>query len=187
MSRALRASLESPRTPAVAIVCIAILVSLSGLSNGFTYDDIHVIRNNALVHDLSGAWRYLGQPYWPPPRTGEVYRPLTILLFAIQWALGGGSPLLFHACSIALYAATCVAVLRLARVTLPAAPLAALAAAALFAVHPVHVESVANVVGQSELLVALLLATALSLYVRWRRSAPGEPLGGRRVAVLVAL
>lgn len=187
IARAMVAAAESPRAPAVAVACLAILVSLSGLSNGFTYDDIHVIQENALVHDLSGAWRFLGQPYWPPPRTGEVYRPLTILLFAIQWALGGGAPLIFHAFSIALYAATCVAVLKLARVTLPAAPGAALAAAALFAVHPVHVESVANVVGQSELLVALFLASALTLYVRWRRRAPSEPLGARRIAVLVVL
>ena len=49
-------------------------------------------------------------------------------------------------------------------------------AAALFAVHPVHVEAVANVAGQSELFVALLVVVALGLYVRSRASGALTPL-----------
>ena len=51
----------------------------------------------------------------------------------------------------------------------------ALAAATLFAAHPVHVEAVGNVVGQSELVVALLLALGSSLYIRHRRNASLTP------------
>ena len=49
-------------------------------------------------------------------------------------------------------------------------------AAALFAVHPVHVEAVANVVGQSELLVALFMIPAVTLYIR-RRNANELTIG----------
>ncbi len=45
---------------------------------------------------------------------------------------------------------------------------AAWVTAALFAVHPVHVEAVANVVGQSELIVAVALSRPTVLYLRDR-------------------
>jgi hypothetical protein len=47
--------------------------------------------------------------------------------------------------------------------------------AALFAVHPVHVEAVANVVGQSELIVGLCSVLAVDLYVRMRTAEPAAP------------
>ncbi|HEX6058627.1 MAG TPA: hypothetical protein VFZ11_06370 [Gemmatimonadaceae bacterium] len=173
--------------PLLLVLTLAVAASASGLGNGFAYDDVPIIRDNARVHDLTVAWRLFGQPYWPPPWTGEVYRPLTLLLFTAQWSLGGGSPLLFHIVSIALYAGVCIAVHRLAVLVLPDAPRAALAAAVLFAVHPVHVESVGNIVGQAELLVALFVTSAVALYVRWRRADSTIPLGAGRIAALAAL
>ncbi|MGH7669285.1 MAG: tetratricopeptide repeat protein, partial [Gemmatimonadaceae bacterium] len=97
-------------------------------------------------------------------------RPLTILGFAVQWAVGHGAPLIFHVVNVVLYMAVCVAVLWLLLGVLPSVP--AWIAAALFAVHPVHVEAVGNVVGQSELTVALLLTLAMGLYVYGRERGP---------------
>ena len=70
--------------------------------------------------------------------------------------------------NVVLYAATAVAVFWLASAMLPVP--AAWLAGALFAVHPVHVEAVANVVGQAELWVALLVLLAAGQYVH-RRNA----------------
>jgi 4-amino-4-deoxy-L-arabinose transferase-like glycosyltransferase len=72
----------------------------------------------------------------------------------------------FHLVNILLAVATALAVQWCAAAMLPA--LAAWAAAALYAVHPVHVEVTGNVVGQSELLVALCLALAMGIYLRAR-------------------
>jgi 4-amino-4-deoxy-L-arabinose transferase-like glycosyltransferase len=52
---------------------------------------------------------------------------------------------------------------------------AAWVAAALFAVHPVHVEVTGNVVGQSELIVALCLCVATGIYLRARREGALRP------------
>ena len=161
--------------PLAAVVALALAASVSGLGNDFTYDDRSIILENARVHSLDGWWRMFGEGYWPPPRSADVYRPLTILFFAVQWMAGGGAPALFHAVSVLLYAGVCAVVLQLARVVLPRAPIAAWIAAALFAVHPVHVEAVANVVGQAELLVALFCTAAVLLYIRAReRGTPGR-------------
>ncbi len=148
------------------VIVLALAASLSSLGNGFALDDVHIIAANERVQGLNSWWTLFGQTYWPPEHGASLYRPMTMLMFAVQWAIGGGSPLPFHAVNIALYAALSVAVLVLAR-RLMSAP-AALIAAAVFAVHPVHVEAVANVVGQSELWVGLLVVLSLTTYISAR-------------------
>lgn len=156
--------------PAAAIFGLALAASLAGLSNQFAQDDFGIILKNAAVHDLRHGLRFFGEPYWPAPLPPELYRPMALLWFAVQWAIGAGSPLTFRIVSYLLYAAACLVTLRLARLTLPAA--AAFGVAALFAVHPVHVEAVALAVNQGELWVAILSGLAVCRYVEARRGGP---------------
>lgn len=164
-------------TPFIAVLAVA--ASLPGIVNKYTYDDRFIIELNAVVHSLHGWWRGFAHSYWPPIWGGDGYRPLTILAFKIQWVIGHGNPLVFHVVSIALYAIVSVLVFLLAKRILPA--WAAWIVAALFAVHPVHVEAVANLVGQSELLVATFLLCATLLFLRDR----GQ--GGLRGQTIVAI
>ena len=159
--------------PAAGILALAVLASISGITNQFAQDDFAFILRNDAVHDLGRGPRFFLEPYVGPPRPPELYRPLALLSFAVQWAAGGGAPLIFRLVSYLLYGATCLAVFGLARAVLPAA--AAFAVAALFAVHPVHVEAVALAVNQGELWVALLSSVAVSGYIRARRTGPIPP------------
>src|SRR5690606_22441532 len=93
-------------------------------------------------------------------------RPLTSLMLAGEWAIGGGSPLVFRITSILIYTLVTLACWGLARRLMPA--WAAFAVAALFAVHPVHVEAVAVAVNQAELMVALLLMAMTTAWVDHR-------------------
>ncbi|HEU5218329.1 MAG TPA: hypothetical protein VFU23_06710, partial [Gemmatimonadales bacterium] len=162
----------------LAVAALAALVALPSLRNGFVYDDVPLIVQNDLVHRL-GAWtRIWGSGYWP---AGTLYRPLTIQLFNLEWILGGGRPIVFHAVSILLMAVTAWLVWRLAHRLLPSLP--ATIVAALFAVHPVHVESVAGVVGQSELLTAVFAMLAVERFMAWR--ARGTLGAGHRAALAV--
>jgi hypothetical protein len=163
------------------VFAIAAVAALVGIRNDFAYDDLFVVAANPVVKDIAHWWRIFSEPYWPRSMGADGYRPLTILGFAIQWASAGGKPWLFHAVNIALCALSAVAVFYLARTCLPVG--AAWLAGALFAVHPVHVEAVANVVGQSELLVACLIIPAVTLYVTGRN---GNGLTiGRMAAILL--
>jgi hypothetical protein len=157
------------RERALAVALLATLASITGIRNGFAYDDRALIELNPSVHSLHGWWRLFTEPYWPN-FGGEAYRPIASLAYAIQWSVGNGAPWLFHAVSIAMYVAISIGVLALARLMLP--EWAAWLSAALFAVHPVHVEAVANVTGQTELLVALTVTWAVVLFVRARRAGP---------------
>ena len=159
--------------PAAGILALAILASISGITNQFAQDDFAFILRNDAVHDLARGPRFFLEPYVGPPRPPELYRPLALLSFAVQWAVGGGAPLIFRLVSYLLYGATCLAVFGLARMVLPAA--VAFAVAALFAVHPVHVEAVALAVNQGELWVGLLSCVAVSRYVTARRAGPLRP------------
>lgn len=165
------------------LVCgLALAASATSIGNGFAYDDVYLIARSPRMHSFAGAWREFAHTYWPEQSGGDGYRPLTIMIFRAEWALGGGNPLVFHVTNVALHALTAVVVFWLATALLPLA--AAWIAAALYAVHPVHVEAIANVVGQSELWVALWLALAVGLFVHGRRGGPVTP---RRWAAIGAL
>jgi protein O-mannosyl-transferase len=158
----------SPRR-AFVIAVLACAVAAPSIGNGFAYDDDAIIVNNPAVHGLAGVVRAFGASYWPAALGGSLYRPLPIALFALEWTVGHGAPLVFHVVNVALYIAVCVLVLGLARRLVPEPW--DLVAAALFAVHPVHVEVVANVVGQAELLVAAIAVLAVTRYLDGRRAA----------------
>ena len=156
--------------PWAAMVVAAAVAGIS-LRNGFAYDDLPMIVDNARVTTLSPPWEYLGQSYWPG---GGLYRPLTVWLLALQWHLGGGAAWLFHAVNIALHVVVTGLVYLLARRVL--SPACAGLAAILFAVHPVHVEAVANVVGFSELLCTGLVLASVLLAMRGMTHGFSPPL-----------
>ena len=165
------------------VALLALAACITSIGHDFTYDDRYVIMMNDRVHTLRGFWRFFAQSYWPPKYGGDGYRPMVILLFAVQWVAGGGAAWVFHLTNILLAVATALGVYWMALALLPA--VGAWLVAALFAVHPVHVEVTGNMVGQAELLVALPLAIAMGLYLRWRRDdATGDPM---RAAAVIAL
>lgn len=171
------------RYSGLAIALLALASSAVGIVNWFTYDDRYVIElNPTMAQGLHHLWRIFAEPYWPRLYGGDGYRPLTILAFRLEDVLGHGIPMPFHAVNILLYAIVAVMVFALARRILPL--WAAWVAAACFAVHPVHVEAVANVVGQSELWVALFTLPAITLYLRDRMQGR---LQARTIAAILLL
>jgi hypothetical protein len=169
--------------PDLGLVFLSLAASISGLFNQFAQDDFPIIWKNGAVHDLLHSYQLFAQPYWPKPFTPDLYRPLAVFSYAIEWAVGQGSPMFFRIVSYALYAAVTLALFRLARRLLPFP--AAFAAAALFAVHPVHVEAVAMGVNQGELWVGLFCCIAVAYYLRARRAA--GPLGARTELTLAGI
>lgn len=173
------------RVPEIAIALLALVSSGIGIVNRFAYDDVYVIEQNPIVHTLRASYRLFAMPYWPIQWGGDGYRPLTILAFRLEWAIGHGSPAAFHAANILLYVLTSMLVFWLACRMLPSA--FAWLTAALFAVHPVHVEAVANVVGQSELLVACALLGATLIYLRERQRGRLRPWSALSIVFLYAV
>jgi protein O-mannosyl-transferase len=146
-------------TARVAVAAAATLLFLPATRYGFVQDDRAIIAANPAAHSPVAALRAFDQPYWPAPAQGGLYRPLTILSYAVDWELSGGRAGWLHLMNAVWHGlATLLVMLVLAR-WLPDS--AVLAAGLVFAFHPVHVEAVAGLVGRADLLVAVALLGAV--------------------------
>lgn len=167
---------------AVLVALTAVGSSISGVANQYAQDDIPLISEDPRVQSLGDPAGILTGAYWPPPHGEFLYRPLATASFALQNAMGGGSPLAFRLVSYTLYALSAVAAWLLARMLLP--PGIALGVGLLFAAHPVHVEAVALGVNQSELWVGLIAALMTAIYLGARRQGMPEGSTWARLSLL---
>ena len=138
----------------------------NSITNGFVLDDGPIIVTNPLVRSLANLPRIFTSDYWAGSGIGAVlrdpglYRPLTLVSYAVNYSVSGLSPAAFHATNVALHAATAFMVFLVA-VDLLGSTVVAFAAAALFAVHPVHAEAVTGVVGRAEILATFFALLSL--------------------------
>ena len=151
----------------IVVALAALLPYIPALWNGFAMDDLYIIVWNPLVHSLHGVWSAFGGPYWPPDLGGQMYRPLPLASFALDWTLASGHPMLFHAINLIWHAGVSLTVAKLA-LSFPSPDgrgdqgvRTALVAGLIFAVHPLHVEAVANVIGLGELMAAAAVCLAV--------------------------
>jgi hypothetical protein len=161
----------SPRNAVAAAVVMALVVYAPSVGNGFALDDVGDIVENTAVHTLANTGDILTSPYRgrvPPGRSP--YRPVTSLTYALNWTMGSGSPVPFHAFNVALHGAN-TALVTILLITLGATPILALLGGAVFAAHPVHVEAVANAVGRGDALMALFVLLGALAYLGRFRSA----------------
>ena len=136
-----------------AVFLIAVALYLPTVRYGYVQDDRAIIVANAAAHSVGAALRAFDRPYWPAPSEGGLYRPMTVLDFAVDWQLSGGAAGLFHASNALLHGLVAVFVVLVVARWLPQS--GALLAGLVFAVHPVHVEAVAGLVSRAELLCAV--------------------------------
>lgn len=143
---------------ALAVFAVACAVYAQTAGYGFAYDDVKIVQERLLFHDIHRFREILLTRWW----ANGLYRPFTALTLAANWSWGGGDPAAFHVTNVLLHALASVAVFWLGRSLLGVR--GGLVAGLLFAVHPVHVEAVANVVGRAEVLAALFAVLAALLY-----------------------
>lgn len=166
LSGRLGSPLRDKRSAYLLVGFLAVLVYLNALPNDFAYDDYHIVATNTNLHQIETFDDALLSPYWPGSYGRELglWRPVTTLVFGVQYLVGGGDALIFHMVNLLTHLAVSVVLLALLYELLSAA--AAFAGALIFAVHPVHVEAVANIVGFSEVLSALAVVSACLLHIR---------------------
>jgi hypothetical protein len=175
-------SSSAPRNHVAILIVIAtaLLAYLPALGNGFAYDDVPIVQQDTRVQALTSFGDIFTNGYWQDASLA-LYRPLTTLSFAIDHAIGNGSPAWFHASNLLMHAAVSVLVLLLLAPFFGNLP--GLAGALVFALHPVHVEAVANIVGRAEMLSAFFFLAACILWLPRTPAAHG-PSAWRAIAVL---
>jgi tetratricopeptide (TPR) repeat protein len=165
------AARTSPWWP-LSVAVVAVLVHWPATSCGFVLDDVRLVEHNADIVALSNVPELFLQPYWNVP--GEhygLYRPLTIVSFALNRAILGEGPFGFHLVNVLLHA--CVSAL--AWIALRGSGSrygAALLGGLVFAVLPIHTEAIVGIAGRAELLAALFVLAAWLAHRRaWRAAA----------------
>lgn len=160
------------------LLAAALLPYLNCLPNDFTLDDHGLIVENTAVA-AADVGAFFTSDYWagydPSARSG-LYRPVTLLSFAAEYALVGAVPWLYHVTNLLLHAAATLLVWRLFRRVTGAAT--AVWGAAIFAVLPGHSEAVIAIAGRAD-----LLATVASLAALLCWSGPGTVAGALYFAV----
>lgn len=177
---------------ALLVAALAAVVFAPSLGGPYIYDDKPLIMNNPFVHDL-GVWKRwfitdfwdLGEDFLRTSSRIVYYRPLVTATYALEWRLGGGSPLVFHAANLLWHGLVGWLAFR-ALLRWSGAVFPAFVAAVLFVVHPTKAESVAWIAGRTDVLclaALLLVAEGVAL----RLSAGTEPGSARRRNLGLAL
>jgi protein O-mannosyl-transferase len=154
------------------LLALSILPYANSLRNGYVFDDRLLVQENPVLKAPLDLWRLLTSPYWGSVALALLWRPVTILSFALGPPPGATSAVWPHLLNILLHAGVTLLWFRLIR-RLFADKTVALVAAALFAVHPLHTEAVTWISGRAELLAAAFSLAALHLahaerpWARW--------------------
>ncbi len=177
------------RWVAWGLFAISFLLYANTLTHDYALDDAIVIYNNMFVEDgVSGIpgiltkdtfFGFFKEEGKASLVAGGRYRPLSLVLFALEVQLFGKTPFVGHLFNALFYGLTTVVLyLLLLRIFRPGqgqgrAFFIALAAGLLFAVHPIHTEVVANIKGRDEILA--LLGSLAALYYSLRAYQENKP------------
>lgn len=143
----------------IGILVLVVLLAYSKLFNGgfITWDDPEYVINNTDIRsfDLT-LWFssfYVGN-----------YQPLTMLSYAIDFAIGGVEPTVYHITNILFHAANAVLVWWFVE-KISGNKIIALFVALLFALHPTQTESVSWIAERKNVLYGFFFLLSLIQYV----------------------
>jgi tetratricopeptide (TPR) repeat protein len=170
-----KTSSGSSLMPWLLLVFIVSILLYSGtLGHGYVLDDNGVIEDNLVVKQgIKGIPLILQTPY----RYGvsmledNLYRPLSLVMFAIEWQIAPGNPMIGHLVNVLLNAITCVLLLIVLIDLFPRLnPVYPLFASLLWMVHPVHAEVVANIKSRDEMLSLFFLLLAVKWFINYMKT-----------------
>ncbi|MGZ4075775.1 MAG: tetratricopeptide repeat protein [Bacteroidia bacterium] len=147
------------KTAYMVIFVFAILLYSNTFHHGFVLDDTAVIENNKFVKEgIKGIPQIFTTFYWKGywNSNAGLYRPLSLIMFAIEYQLSPENPVLHHFINILLYALVCCLLFRaLTKLFDKINPLFFLFSVLFFVAHPIHTDVVANIKSRDEILSLL--------------------------------
>jgi tetratricopeptide (TPR) repeat protein len=149
--------------------CFILVFSVYGrtLAGDFVFDDRSIADNYHLLqfNNLAGV---VTTPYWT--EAAGLYRPVTLLSYALNFSFFGQGPWSFHLVNLILYAFSGYLIFLLLQRVFARKEISYLVSI-LFLLLPIHSEAVANITGRSELL-ALFFSLLVFLELIKKRPGP---------------
>jgi protein O-mannosyl-transferase len=162
------------------IPLLAFLLYANTLSHDFVLDDgIVITENDFTKKGFGGIWQILTTDSFhgffkdgdkQNLVSGGRYRPLSVVLFAVEYQFFGKNAFLGHLFTIIWYSFMCfilLITLQLLFKEVKHGKLIATIAAIIFTIHPIHTEAVANIKGRDEILSLLFSVLALYSLLIW--------------------
>jgi Flp pilus assembly protein TadD len=136
----------------------------SAVHGEFHYDDFHHILDNQSIRDMKNLGRFFIDPGTFSSQPGvEMYRPVVMATYALNYYLGQLEPLGWHLLNIILHGINTLLVFAIS-LRLLRSKGGAFFAALVFAVHPAAGESVNYISSRSSLLLATFFLSAFLSY-----------------------
>ncbi|MFM8916651.1 MAG: tetratricopeptide repeat protein [Bacteroidota bacterium] len=159
---------------------VAFAVYANTLGHGYTVDDDTVMAKNRIT---KGGLDSLGTVFTTAYRAGfwdrddNLYRPLSVAMFAMEWHFFPENPMPGHIMNVVLFSLTVFLLMLLMSQMLSGWPLMVpFSIALLFAVHPIHTEVVANIKSRDEILCLLFGVASLLMVSRYSLTQKTLPL-----------
>ena len=164
--------LFGPGLYCIVPLALTALAFCGSLKDSFTdWDDDNYVTDNALIQHLSR--QSIHRMFSPATLVVGNYQPVTILSFAINYAIGGLDPTAYIATNILLHLLNVLMVFLFIRKLTRSDRIAGICAV-LFGIHPMHVEPVAWITGRKDVLYALFYLSALHCYLWYRKKNGGK-------------
>jgi tetratricopeptide (TPR) repeat protein len=157
--------------PILLLVCVSAIVYFNSLSNGFVYDDLGTIVENAHIKRLGNYLSsFYNQSYFKISGGEASYRPVATLSYYLLYAVSDVNPLGYRLLSFTLHIFNVILVYLLAHAMIDNKRVAVIAGL-LFACHPVNAEAVNGISYNEDLLAAFFFFLAFLSYMRLQPSA----------------
>lgn len=164
---------KQERIISFVIFAFAFLLYANTLNHGYVLDDdVVYLKNKDVQAGFSGIGSILHHSfiYGFTGHNDQSYRPVVLILYAVEKQFFGNNPHTGHFINVFLFALSCVLLYRLMKklFQFSFSPLSKwrgvggeVVIALLFAAHPIHTESIANIKGRDDILNFIFLVLSL--------------------------
>ncbi|HMK25668.1 MAG TPA: tetratricopeptide repeat protein [Chitinophagaceae bacterium] len=158
------------------IAIFAFVLYVQSTHHDYTLDDHPVIDENSITKmGFAGIPTILKTDYWygsgHDESRGPVYRPTSLIIFAIVWELSPNDPSVYHFINVLFYAITCLLLfLVLCKLFRSQNLLFPFVCALLYTAHPIHTEVVNNIKSLDEILCFLFGLMAIWFQLQYLSS-----------------
>lgn len=175
----------------VFIFLVAFVAYSNTFNHGYVLDDFSVIKENFVVKQgtagistiLKTGYRY---GYWNSP--DNLYRPLPLIMYAIEWQIWPDNPTPGHVINVLLFGLLCVLLFKLLQKLFAGySVLLPMLATLIFALHPIHTEVVANIKSRDEILAFLFTVGSILLLLAYIEKKTTSKLVAALFLYLLAL
>lgn len=158
----------------IIVAIFGFILYMNTIGNDYALDDVAVITKNKFVQNgFNGIPSILHTFYWQGywDLNAGLYRPLSLILFAIEWQLFPDAPHIYHFINVLLYTFTGFLLFKTLVKSLPKLNIVfPFIVSLIFIAHPIHTEVVANIKSADELLCFLFFLLSINSLLNYLSS-----------------